>query len=234
MTDPNAVICRDYTVDLLVDSPGPFQGLLAEPSYETIRFWYRQARLRCGDCRWSGWTEPWSISSPEEPRPTQAELTERIGTLSCPRCVRAKEDGRVVSMFGMERVYEPKPPEWVGGGHYTINWIREDFTWEWIGKKFSKGEADENCWILFSTSGVHGTYMTLDKILLAEKVADEEEEEEEEFLTFLCVEPRLVRICYGNLPIRSEEDKAWLRRLAASSLKAIASSQKGNLPAESK
>lgn len=129
-------------------------------------------------------------------------------------------------------VHSPCPPGWKGGGHYSINWLDEAFAWAWIREKFGpQAQADEYGLVLFSTSGVHGSYMTLDRVVGdwegARNMPDPTS------ITFLCVEPRLVRMTYGNLPLSpSDPDTpmrlSWLRELARSTIKAVEKIQEGN------
>jgi len=94
-----------------------------------------------------------------------------------------------------------------------------------IREVFPTGEANELNWCFLSTSGVHGSYATLDGI-------HEPDEGEEPFrhITVLIVQPRLVVLRCGNVNVETDEDEQFLRRLVASSIEAVKESQKGNLP----
>jgi hypothetical protein len=76
---------------------------------------------------------------------------------------------------------------------------------------FPDGEANELNFVLFSTSGVHGTYCTIESCEAGE-VRD---------VTFLVVQPRIVALRYGNVMPLSPEDFAFLKKLRASSMKAV-------------
>jgi hypothetical protein len=85
---------------------------------------------------------------------------------------------------------------------------------------FPDGEANDLNFCLFSTSGVHGSYTTIEK---AEKAFNKKTREEWEFeVTFLIVHPRLVCLRYGNCTPQSAEDFAYIKKLRESSLKAVA------------
>jgi hypothetical protein len=91
---------------------------------------------------------------------------------------------------------------------------------------FPTGEADEMNWCLLSTSGVHGTYNTLDVV---GRVEDDGYAVPHE-ITVLVIQPRLVCMRPGHIPFE-EADAPWLRRLVSSSLAAIGASQAGNTAA---
>jgi len=127
-------------------------------------------------------------------------------------------------------VHAPVPPTWSGGGHYSINWIAPEHAWEWLRQKFPQGKASDSCWIALSTSGVHGTYCTLDDLPGAWADFERDGETSPPEVTFICTEPRLVRTCYGNVPVGDQEEVEWLRSLVASSLEQQRFSQAENLP----
>jgi len=90
---------------------------------------------------------------------------------------------------------------------------------------FPTGEADEMNWCFLSTSGIHGTYRTLDDI----EAPDSDDSPSR--ITVLVVAPRMVRCGYGDIEVAGE-DVPWLRRLVESTLSAVAESQRGNLMPE--
>ena len=89
---------------------------------------------------------------------------------------------------------------------------------------FPDGKATPLNWCFLSTSGVHGSYATLDGI-------HEPEEGEKPFrhITVLIVQPRLVVMNYGNIDVENDEDEQWLRGLVRSTIEAVKKSQEGNL-----
>ena len=88
---------------------------------------------------------------------------------------------------------------------------------------FPDGKANDLNFVLFSTSGVHGTYNTIEeaeRFLIgkdADGVADGVEE-----VTFLIVHPRLVALRYSVCYPANESDIDYLKRLRASSHAVVA------------
>lgn len=66
--------------------------------------------------------------------------------------------------------------------------------------------VDTRNFILFSTSGVHGTYNTIED---AERYKGE--------VTFLVVHPRIVSLRYGNVLPQTEDDFKFLKELRQAS-----------------
>jgi len=68
---------------------------------------------------------------------------------------------------------------------------------------------------LFSTSGVHGSYMTIEEfeeeMILSSEITNEEESTPE--ITFLIICPRTVTLYYGNCCPKTQEDIEYLKRL---------------------
>lgn len=91
------------------------------------------------------------------------------------------------------------------GGHYSINRARDGM--DLLRLVFPDGEANEMNICLFSTSGVHGTYRTI----------EEEEADPGCGVTFVIVHPRLVTMQYGNVEPKTKEDFAFLKKLRQSS-----------------
>lgn len=77
---------------------------------------------------------------------------------------------------------------------------------EALRQLFPDGVANDLNFVLFSTSGVHGTYCTL-----------EDAESEGGDVTFLVVQPRIVGLRYGNCTPKTQDDFQFLRRLRESS-----------------
>jgi hypothetical protein len=105
------------------------------------------------------------------------------------------------------------------GAHYNTFGCRDTDGMAALRAMFASGEADEYNAVLFSTSGVHGMYTTIEEAeadwLRGNK--DEEGEPSTPHVTFLIVHPRIVCLRYGNCEPRSAEDFAWLKHLRASS-----------------
>lgn len=106
--------------------------------------------------------------------------------------------------------------------HYSINKIT---TIEDLKKLFPDGKCDELNFVLFSTSGVHGSYTTLDEIedILKHEyhlLDGEDENYCENKLTVLVIQPRVVCMYYGHIEI-TEEDIPFLKSLMQSTKKAV-------------
>jgi hypothetical protein len=76
---------------------------------------------------------------------------------------------------------------------------------------FPGAQADEMNFVLFSTSGVHGSYQTI----------EHEQKTPGTGVTFMVIQPRLVLTRYGVVYPNSEEDFAFLKKLRATSWKAM-------------
>ena len=84
---------------------------------------------------------------------------------------------------------------------------------------FPEGRADEMNFVLFSTSGVHGTYNTIEESEYYLNGKDDEEGFGE--VTFTVVHPRLVALRYGVCNPKNQEDIDYLKKLRGSSHKII-------------
>jgi hypothetical protein len=85
-----------------------------------------------------------------------------------------------------------------------------------LRKMFPEGEANPLNFCLFSTSGTHGSYLSI------EEVAESLNSEEPCGLTVLVVQPRTVRMLYGEIDIELS-DVPFLMALRASSREIAAS-----------
>ena len=79
---------------------------------------------------------------------------------------------------------------------------------------FPDAKANELNFVLFSTSGVHGTYNTIEE---AEAFIAGDEEEGFAEITFVIVHPRLVAMRYGVCNPETKDDIDYLKRLRESS-----------------
>ena len=79
-------------------------------------------------------------------------------------------------------------------------------------------------WLVASTSGVHGSYTSLDDW---EAWRPTEDEPEPPQVTVLVIQPRRVQLWYGCIDIEAE-DVPWLRETIRLSLLGMARSQEGN------
>lgn len=82
---------------------------------------------------------------------------------------------------------------------------------------FPDAKADQHNFVLFSTSGIHGTYQLIED---AETNLVESSEELID-ITFLIIQPRIVCTRFGNATPKTTDDIAFLKALRASSLSAI-------------
>ena len=115
------------------------------------------------------------------------------------------------------------------GAHYSIWSVRKGKEMETLKLFFPDGEADEMNFILFSTSGIHGSYALIEDIKNSlNKYGDKNSEElysledyQSPYLTGLIVQPRLVCMRYfGEMKVNLE-DIPYLKKLRDSSFKAI-------------
>jgi hypothetical protein len=108
---------------------------------------------------------------------------------------------------------------------------RQDYaTWGLLDEKsglevlkliFPTAEADKANFVLFSTAGVHGSYRTLEQAQQERQEPEDEDEGESGGVTFMILQPRLVLTRYGVVYPESEEDFAFLKKLRATSWKAM-------------
>lgn len=96
------------------------------------------------------------------------------------------------------------------GAHYNIFAVKEEEAMDLLRRFFPKGEANDLNFVLFSTSGVHGSYTTIEEARRG-KCA----------VTFVIVQPRLVCMRYGNVAPKTDDDWAFLKKLRASSWAAV-------------
>jgi hypothetical protein len=109
--------------------------------------------------------------------------------------------------------------------HYTIGRVLKGC--ESLRSMFPNGEANDLNFVLFSTSGVHGSYTTLDDIEASiekygfEYVLKDDDDYPDDYhspsVTILVVHPRVVALRYGNAKIETLEDLEFLKKLRASS-----------------
>ncbi len=97
--------------------------------------------------------------------------------------------------------------------HYSILkiWYMKE-----LRELFPSGEADELNFVLFSTSGVHGHYDTIED---AEMYLEEHPSGKAD-LTVLVIHPRIVCLRYGTIKV-GRYDIPWLKRLRESSWQAV-------------
>lgn len=95
-----------------------------------------------------------------------------------------------------------------GAAHYSIFHTNHELAEDALRQMFPDGEANFMNFVLFSTSGVHGSYQTIEEAASDKENAD---------VTFLIVQPRLVCLRYGNVTV-TDKNVEYLKKLRASSL----------------
>lgn len=100
---------------------------------------------------------------------------------------------------------------------YSVLRLRDDRGMDALREMFPNGTANDLNFVLFSTSGIHGSYGTI------EDAEREMQSGDEPSVTFLVIQPRLVCMRYGCAHPKSADDIAFLKTLRASSHWAIAS-----------
>jgi len=99
----------------------------------------------------------------------------------------------------------------------------------YLRRIFPDDEANYLNFVLFSTSGVHGSYITIEEIERGMLKYGEDYVPDDDWpddwngreLTILLVQPRVVCLRYGNVLVESMDDINWLKRLRKSSFDAI-------------
>jgi hypothetical protein len=89
-----------------------------------------------------------------------------------------------------------------------------------LKKIFPNGECNMCNVVLFSTSGVHGTYLELEVLEECLELFKEGDDDYADHLTVLVIQPRVVSLRYGHIKI-TLEDIPYLKQLRESSKKAI-------------
>ena len=90
----------------------------------------------------------------------------------------------------------------------------EDNSWESIRSVFpTPNDVNEDNLILFSTSGVHGSYRTIEEIRENCKKAGVPLSENTQSITYVLIQPRIVHTIYGVVVPKSEEDLKYLNEL---------------------
>ena len=106
-------------------------------------------------------------------------------------------------------------PNSSGDHHYSVLRLTGNGM-EALRQLFPDGKGDEMNAVLFSTSGAHGSYCTIEDV-------EEGGEDSPEDVTFVVIQPRIVCMRYGNVQPKTAEDFVYLKGLRESSLKALSS-----------
>lgn len=108
------------------------------------------------------------------------------------------------------------------GAHYSVFSLRHGSdAMAALRAMFPDGEANDMNAVLFSTSGVHGTYNTIEEVEATLK--GEASEDDASDVTFVVVQPRRVSLFCGNVTPKTLDDIAFLKKLRATSHAAFAS-----------
>lgn len=103
------------------------------------------------------------------------------------------------------------------GGHYNTFALRgAEQGMSELRHFFPDGTADEMNLVFFSTSGVHGSYCTIEEAEAGVALSDDDEDKVSD-VTFLIFHPRLVTCRYGECSPKTPDDFAFLKKLRASS-----------------
>lgn len=123
-------------------------------------------------------------------------------------------------------------------GYYSVQWLRDPSRgMEALRQLFPECRCDAMNLILLGTSGVHGSYTTLDDLqaqLESRRWIDPrpvpvDETEDLPEITFVVVKPRTVMLYYGNVRVEHLGDIAWLRDLASTTPGAVAAILAGSV-----
>jgi len=108
-------------------------------------------------------------------------------------------------------------PEWKvikgDGGAWSINQCKAHDGMTLLREMFPDAVAGELNFVLFSTSGVSGHYLTIEEV--------ENMPEGNRSLTFVIVAPRIIRLSYGNCIPESKDDFEFLKKLRETSHAAV-------------
>lgn len=85
---------------------------------------------------------------------------------------------------------------------------------------FGDGGPNDLNVILFSTSGVHGSYATIEEVEATLR-GEAEEDDQVTDVTFVILQPRVVAVKYGNVTPRTLDDIRYLKWLRAKSHAAL-------------
>jgi len=107
-----------------------------------------------------------------------------------------------------------------GADYYSVHaLIHSKYGMQALRELFPEAKADELNFVMFSTSGIHGTYCKIEDVEESWK-AGHAGEEVRRLVTFLIVQPRMVALRYGLCEPTCVEDFEFLKRLRDSSLDA--------------
>lgn len=109
------------------------------------------------------------------------------------------------------------------GGHYNNFGCLDKYGMSALREFFPDGKAGELNLCLFSTSGIHGMYTTIEEAEADWKrgCKDEDGEDTTPQVTFLIVQPRICTVRHGNCNPTTADDFKFLKKLRKSSWAAV-------------
>jgi hypothetical protein len=106
------------------------------------------------------------------------------------------------------------------GGHYNHYAVHTDKAMQMFREYFPEGMCDDMNLVFFSTSGVHGTYNTIEEVEETIRAGFPESTDDKYYpdeLTFVYLRPRLCTIYYGLVKPQTMEDIYLLKSLRETS-----------------
>lgn len=104
------------------------------------------------------------------------------------------------------------------GGHYSKPVkVLPGMGMEALRTMFPTGEPNDMNFVLFSTSGIHGSYLTIEDHELEPEFEYDDGEFQEHEITFLIVQPRIVAMRYGKVNPKTPDDYEFLKKLRQAS-----------------
>jgi hypothetical protein len=110
------------------------------------------------------------------------------------------------------------------GGHYNHYSVVTEMAMAHLRRIFPEGEGNDLNFVLFSTSGVHGSYTTIEEAerwLRTPPCELTEDDMADSIITFVIVQPRLCTIHYGNCKPKNLDDIEFLKKLRETSWQAV-------------
>jgi hypothetical protein len=107
--------------------------------------------------------------------------------------------------------------------------VQEIMNFRDVLSHFGENGADTENWLFCSTQGWHGTYKTLNDCERIIKGEDETWLPKGAYITVLIIEPKAVRIKWGEIHVKHLDQVEWLRKRVRETLDAISITQEGNV-----
>ena len=114
------------------------------------------------------------------------------------------------------------------GAHYNTYATRDqDSALAFLRECFPNAKSiNAMNFVLFSTSGIHGSYKTIEEvdadiIEYGDVEREDDDDRPSRYVTYLLVQPRIVSMTYGNCACRTLADVKFLKQLRRWSWKAV-------------